>query len=79
MGWLWVAAGGGLGALLRYGISGWVQGWTASSFPWGTMTVNAPGSLALGAAAYVTGSVATGLVGLVMGMALAGWMLRPRG
>ena len=48
MGLLYIAVGGGLGALLRYGLSGWVQGWTAGPFPWGTMTVNAVGSLLLG-------------------------------
>jgi CrcB protein len=50
MGWLYVAMGGGLGAVLRYGMTGWVQAWTASPFPWGTLTVNVLGSLLLGAA-----------------------------
>lgn len=48
MGWLYVALGGAIGALLRYGVSGWVQEWTAGTFPWGTMTVNVTGSLLLG-------------------------------
>jgi len=43
-----VAAGGALGALMRYGLTGWVQGWAGSRFPWGTLAVNAAGSLALG-------------------------------
>jgi CrcB protein len=127
MGGLYVTVGGGLGALLRYGVSGWVQGWTAGPFPWGTMTVNALGSLLLGvtlvwlettavsselrqfatigllgafttfstfsyeaiallrdgdrwgATGYVTGSLAAGLLGILVGMALASWMLQLRG
>lgn len=127
MAWLYITVGGGLGALLRYGVSGWVQGWSASPFPWGTMTVNVVGSLLLGvavvwleaaavssdlrqfatigvlgafttfstfsyeaiallrtgdrwgAAGYVTGSLLAGLVGIVAGIALASWMLQPRG
>lgn len=127
MGWLYVAAGGAMGALLRFGVSGWVQGWTAGPFPWGTMTVNVLGSLLLGfavvwleasvtsaefrqfatigllgafttfstfsyeavallrdgdrwgATGYVAGSLAAGLAGVVLGAALATWMLQPRG
>jgi len=127
MGWLYVAVGGGLGALLRYGLSGWVQGWTAGPFPWGTMTVNVVGSLLLGftvvwlettttsvewrqfatigllgafttfstfsyeaitllragdrwgATGYAAGSLAGGLVGVGIGLALASWLLQPRG
>lgn len=48
MGWIYVAVGGALGALLRFGISGWVQGGSADAFPWGTMLVNVSGSLLLG-------------------------------
>lgn len=48
MAWLYVAAGGALGALLRFGLSGWVQDLAAGPFPWGTMTVNVLGSLLLG-------------------------------
>ena len=48
MGWLSVAAGGALGALLRFALTGWVQDLTAGVFPWGTMTVNVLGSLLLG-------------------------------
>lgn len=59
MSWLWVAAGGALGALLRYGATGWVQEWTASPFPWGTMTVNVLGSLVLGFAVVWLEAAAT--------------------
>lgn len=48
MGWLYVATGGAAGALLRFAVSGWVQGWTAGTFPWGTVTVNVVGSFVLG-------------------------------
>jgi len=43
-----VALGGALGSLARWGLSGVVQRWTASPFPWGTFTVNALGSLGIG-------------------------------
>lgn len=46
--WIWIALGGALGALARYGMTGWIQDITRSSFPWGTMTVNVLGSLLLG-------------------------------
>ena len=43
-----IAAGGAIGALLRYWISTAVQGRTASVFPYGTLTVNVIGSLLIG-------------------------------
>jgi CrcB protein len=43
-----VGVGGALGAVSRYLTSGWVQEWSGSFFPWGTMAVNIAGSLALG-------------------------------
>jgi len=46
--WVWVVTGGALGALGRYWVSGWVQQWTGSSFPWGTVGVNLIGSFLLG-------------------------------
>jgi CrcB protein len=45
---LWVAAGGALGAVARYGIGGWVQRSAGLAFPWGTLTVNAVGCLLIG-------------------------------
>ena len=44
----WIAAGGALGALARYGLSGWVQAGTAGTFPWGTLVVNVLGCFLLG-------------------------------
>jgi CrcB protein len=44
----YVALGGALGALARYGISGWVYDRMGENFPWGTLVVNVVGCLALG-------------------------------
>lgn len=43
-----VAAGGAIGAVLRYVLSGWAQELGGPRFPWGTLAVNVIGSLALG-------------------------------
>jgi len=48
MGILAIAAGGALGAVLRYLLSGWIQEWGGTRFPWGTLAVNVTGSFALG-------------------------------
>ncbi len=45
---VYVALGGALGALARYGISGWVYDRMGETFPWGTLVVNLVGCLALG-------------------------------
>lgn len=45
---LYVALGGALGSLARYGLSTWVQGRVTSAFPWGTFAVNGLGSLLIG-------------------------------
>lgn len=42
-----IAIGGALGALARYGLSGWVQA-RVGLFPWGTLVVNVLGSFLLG-------------------------------
>jgi CrcB protein len=44
---LLIAAAGALGAVARYGLSGWVQT-RAGFFPWGTLVVNVLGSFLLG-------------------------------
>ncbi|MHC4168911.1 MAG: fluoride efflux transporter CrcB [Planctomycetota bacterium] len=44
-----LAAGGALGAVARYGISGWVHSVGSGGFPWGTLCVNSVGSLLIGA------------------------------
>ena len=48
MTFLVVGLGGAAGAVSRYVTSGWVQSLAGTFFPWGTLTVNVGGSLALG-------------------------------
>ena len=55
---LMVAAGGALGAVARYGTVVAVGRLTGFGFPWGTVTVNLLGSLALG---LLIGGLAHGL------------------
>ena len=43
-----IAAGGALGAVARYGVSGWVQNAAPATFPWGTLCVNTVGSMLIG-------------------------------
>jgi len=43
-----IAAGGALGAVLRWYVAGFVQRLSGSAFPWGTLTVNILGSFVLG-------------------------------
>ena len=48
MHWLAVAIGGALGAMARYGISGWIFDSTSHKFPYATLSVNVKGSLVMG-------------------------------
>jgi fluoride exporter len=43
-----IFAGGMLGTAMRYTVSSWIYRRLGSAFPWGTLTVNMVGSLALG-------------------------------
>lgn len=45
---LYIAVGGAAGSVLRYLTSSAVYGWAGKGFPWGTLTVNVLGSLAMG-------------------------------
>ncbi|MEZ5561073.1 MAG: fluoride efflux transporter CrcB [Pseudomonadales bacterium] len=45
-GLLWVALGGGLGAMLRFLVSTWL--FMPGRFPWGTLVINIAGSFAIG-------------------------------
>lgn len=45
---LLIAAGGALGAVIRYTVSGFTYRFFDETFPWGTMAVNLIGSFALG-------------------------------
>lgn len=53
-----VGVGGALGAMARFGLSGWVQGFVNSTFPLGTMVVNIIGSFLLGLSLYLLESTA---------------------
>jgi fluoride exporter len=44
-----IAGGGALGAVSRYWLTQWVQGWLGHDFPYGTLTVNVLGCLLVGA------------------------------
>ena len=46
---LYIAAGGAIGAVARWAVSGWAQRLADTPFPWGTLTVNLLGSLIIGA------------------------------
>lgn len=46
--WLYIAAGGAVGAVARYGLGGWVHERAGFAFPWGTLVVNVVGSLLIG-------------------------------
>ncbi|WJW74378.1 fluoride efflux transporter CrcB [Thiohalobacter sp. IOR34] len=48
MQWLAIAAGGAIGALLRYGMSNGVYALAGRGFPYGTLAVNVLGSLLMG-------------------------------
>jgi CrcB protein len=45
---LLIAAGGAVGAVLRYLATGWAQQWTTGLFPVGTLTVNLIGCFVIG-------------------------------
>ena len=48
MQFLYVALGGAIGAMLRYGTSTLTAQWWGTEFPWGTVTVNLVGSFVIG-------------------------------
>lgn len=45
---LYIAAGGALGSVLRYIMSGWTYRFTSEAFPWGTLAVNVLGCFVIG-------------------------------
>ncbi len=55
LGYLAVAAGGALGSVARYWLSGAVAQRFGETFPWGTILVNISGSLVIGFFATLTG------------------------
>jgi CrcB protein len=56
MAYFWVALGGALGSVARYGCSGFAARWLGIGFPYGTLFVNIAGSFAIG----VLGTLALG-------------------
>ncbi len=49
MAYLWVALGGGMGSVARYGVGQWANTALGDAFPWGTLIVNIIGSFVIGA------------------------------
>jgi fluoride exporter len=52
--WCAVAAGGALGSMARFWLTGAVTALTGPRFPWGTLLINVVGSFVIGAVAGVT-------------------------
>lgn len=46
--WLWVAFGGALGAIGRFGVTRASVHYLGNNFPWGTLAANVSGSVAMG-------------------------------
>ena len=46
--WLWVAVGGAVGSVARYGVGQLLSHYWGDRLPWGTLTVNIVGSLMAG-------------------------------
>jgi CrcB protein len=53
--YLWIALGGALGSVARYGCSGLAARWFGETFPWGTLIINVLGSFVIGFFATLTG------------------------
>ncbi|HMJ92150.1 MAG TPA: fluoride efflux transporter CrcB [Candidatus Acidoferrum sp.] len=53
--YLWIAAGGALGSVARFWISGLVLDRFGRAFPWGTLVVNVTGSFVIGVLAGFAG------------------------
>jgi CrcB protein len=53
--YLWIALGGALGSVARYGCSSLAARWIGETFPWGTIIVNVVGSFVIGLFATLTG------------------------
>jgi len=51
--YLWVAIGGALGSVARFGLDGLISARLGTTFPWGTLAINVTGSFLIGVfAAY---------------------------
>lgn len=52
--WIAVAAGGALGSLARFWLTGVMTALTGAAFPWGTLLINVFGSFVIGLVAGIT-------------------------
>ena len=55
MAYVWVAIGGALGSVARYGMSGVIANLTGGVFPYGTLFVNVTGGVLIGFLATISG------------------------
>jgi len=53
--WLWVALGGALGSMARFGLANAMAAITGPQFPWGTLLINILGSFVIGWFGALTG------------------------
>lgn len=61
MAYLWVALGGALGSVARYGLNGVISAAFGETFPWGTILINVTGSFVIGFFGAVTDSDTAGV------------------
>ncbi len=54
--WFWVALGGALGSMGRFGLAAALAALTGPRFPWGTLLINVGGSFVIGWFGTLTGS-----------------------
>jgi CrcB protein len=55
MDYMWVAIGGAIGSMARYGVSGVIAVLTGGTFPYGTLVVNVTGAILIGFFATLSG------------------------
>jgi len=53
--YLWVALGGALGSVARFGMGGAVAAWLGPNYPWGTIFINIIGSFVIGFYSVLSG------------------------
>jgi CrcB protein len=56
MAYIWVAIGGALGSVARFGLANFMAVATGSAFPWGTLLINILGSFVISFFGMLTGS-----------------------
>ena len=60
--YVWIALGGALGSVARFGCSSLAAVWFGETFPWGTLIINVVGSIVIGFFATLTGPDGRALV-----------------